>query len=84
MIKLALKSPRHVVAASILSDDFDDESDSDAEVGGGGGGGAKGGGRKKTGLPKQSTAILKAWLFQHLMVREKPCYIVLPSTHFRS
>ena len=50
-----------------MSDDFDDESDSDAD-------GAKGG-RKKGGLPKQSTAILKAWLFQHLMVSKSSKYV---------
>ena len=44
----------------MLRDDFDDESDSD-EVSG-----EKT--VKKCNFPKEATAVLKAWLFQHLMV----------------
>ena len=52
-----------------MNDDFDDSDDSDndderatAPISA-----AKEG--KKSVLPKQSTAVMKAWLFQHLMVR---------------
>ncbi len=46
------------VASSILNDDFDDDS------------GYEEGNKavKKSSLPKQSTAVMKAWLFQHIMV----------------
>ncbi len=56
------------VAAAILSDDFDDDSGSE-ECSNGTVAKAKSGaiGSAKC-LPKQATAVLKAWLFQHIWV----------------